>query len=431
MRCGLVSGFNINKYHDERANVSPAWQFENSPIRINYDKTSIYGSAYLEDKLEFEGMIAFAGLRLDYFNPNTKWIDYDADPFREELAASEFDPDKGPLAEVDAKKHVKLSPRLGISHPVTERSKIYFNYGHFYQVNPPHLLYRAYFSTNAMTRLRFGNPNLDLPKTTAYELGFEQVVANQFLLHMAGYYQDIQNEIRNFLVQDFDGSVFYETYKNDGYSDRRGIEIWLRREQGKFFTGWINFDYQVISTGESGKAANYEDPNLASYERRLAEQSKPYAQPNLNLTLDFHTPLNWGLLWGGWRSIIIHEWEAGGRWTYNPERIPGLVNNIKETNHANTNLRLIKRVDIGWAKPYFYLEIRNLFNRKELNTDHFYNSSEYFAYLTSLKMDWEEGDKKGDDKWGDYDKDYIELGWMDYRRFLNPRSFKLGMRIEF
>jgi hypothetical protein len=433
VKFGLI--FNMNKYHDERANVSPAWFFYNSPIRINYEQTSLYGAAYLEDKLEFEGMIASVGLRADFFSPNTKWIDWDADPFRELLAASAFDPDVGAPGEVKAENKFKLSPRLGISHPVTTSSKVYFNYGHFYQINPPHQLYRSYYATNAMTRLRFGNPDLEFPQTIAYELGYEQNVYDLFLLHIAGYYQDIKNELRDFTVQDFDASVYYTTFRNDGYSDRRGIEIWLRREQGRFFTGWLNFDYQVISTGETGKAALYEDPNLKEYERRLAEQSKPYAQPNLNFTLDVHTPMDWGLLKGGWRAVLIHEWHAGGRWTWNPERIPGLTNNIKETNHANTNLRIIKRFNIGWARPYFYLEIRNLFNRKELFTGHFYNTAEWTAYLTSLKMDWEEGDEKGNDKYGDYphdgEKEYIKLGWMDYRHFLNPRSFKFGLRFEF
>ena len=422
----IKTGFIIDtdSYHEYRASVSPAFYLYDSPQRIKYDKTSITGAVYIQDKLEFEGMIANLGLRLDLFDPRTDWIDFD-DPFNEELAASNYDPAKGAPEHIPAELEWKLAPRLGISHPVTAASKVYFNYGHFYQVQPPHILYRAY-SNNARTFMTYGNPHLTFPRTVAYEVGFEQNIADLLLLHIAGYYKNVTDELRSMTVHDYDESVLYTTYKNDGYADYRGIEVWLQKQHGRFFTGWLNIDYMVLSSGSIGRSNIYENPNLQQYERRFPTQSKPYARPRYNLLLDLHTPPDWGPLFGNVFLIFIHEWESGGRWTWNPENKPGVINDIRNTDHANTNLRFVKRFSVGTLQPSFYIEVRNLFNRKELNTNHFWDSSEFLAYMYSLR----DGDRYGDYP-RDGEKEYIQLGWMDFRHFLNPRVIKMGLKFIF
>lgn len=422
---------NINKFNELRAFVGPAWSIETAPQRLKYTQTTIEGAFYIQDKIEFEGMIANLGLRLEYNNPNTDWVDWDTDPFEEALSASNFDPDAGPNKTKPVRTKLYLSPRLGISHPVSDKSKIFFNYGHFYQKLQPWQMYRAHYTSNAKNALWLGNPNLEFPRTVAYELGFDYNIMNTFLLHIAGYYQDITNELDLYTVQDFDASVNYTTFKNDLYRDRRGIEFWLRREEGRFYTFWLNFDYQVISEGQSGNRYLFENPNLRERQRRLAGQSKPYPQPRLTLMLDLHTPYNWGLLKGGWRTILIYEWEAGDRWTYNPADKYGVSNNVQNVDWSNTNLRILKKIQMGMMNPVFYLEVQNLFNQKFLNTDHFHDDSEWLAYMNSLKGSWQKGAKKGNDKYGEYKQDYIQLGFKEYMRFLNPRSWKLGVKFEF
>ncbi len=104
--------------------------------------------------MEFETMILNIGVRFDYFNPNRNWFDQTnlvnlaADPAYD--AAK--DPD---LDQVDSDGHVKysfqnvldkprssarsynmISPRFGVSFPITENSLLHFNYGHYYQMPP-------------------------------------------------------------------------------------------------------------------------------------------------------------------------------------------------------------------------------------------------------------------------------------------------------
>ena len=41
------------------------------------------------------------------------------------------------------------------------------------------------------------NPEADLEKTIAYEIGYEQNLFDQFLIRVTGYYKDISNESRD------------------------------------------------------------------------------------------------------------------------------------------------------------------------------------------------------------------------------------------
>ena len=68
------------------------------------------------------------------------------------------------LSQEPTDRQITLSPRLGVSFPITDNSKLYFNYGHFREMpNPISLFNISEINTGAVRRI--GNPNLDLPKT--------------------------------------------------------------------------------------------------------------------------------------------------------------------------------------------------------------------------------------------------------------------------
>ena len=75
-----------------------------------------------------------------------------------------------------------ISPRLAVSFPITVSSKLFFNYGHFRSMPSPDNLYRVerLIENNSINRV--ANPNLALPQTVSYELGFEQALSEQYLL---------------------------------------------------------------------------------------------------------------------------------------------------------------------------------------------------------------------------------------------------------
>jgi hypothetical protein len=85
-------------------------------------------SAYIQDKMEFEYLVANVGLRFDYFEPNGKvLIDPDHLPSERPLPDSLFR---------RAKPKYQLSPRIGLAYPITDRGVIHISYGHFFQIPP-------------------------------------------------------------------------------------------------------------------------------------------------------------------------------------------------------------------------------------------------------------------------------------------------------
>ena len=80
----------------------------------------------MQDKLEYKGFVAIGGLNLDILNPNVSW--YEVDDYDEDFYSSNYTSELDTSIE-RAKLDVKsqLSPRLAISHPITENSKLYFN----------------------------------------------------------------------------------------------------------------------------------------------------------------------------------------------------------------------------------------------------------------------------------------------------------------
>lgn len=108
-------------------------------------------------------MVANIGLRLDYSDPQGEWYDYDVyDEFLTAKYASLMD---SLITRVTIDKQINLSPRVGISFPISVNSKLFFNYGHFRQLPTPDNLFllRRYSATNSISRI--ANPNNPFPKT--------------------------------------------------------------------------------------------------------------------------------------------------------------------------------------------------------------------------------------------------------------------------
>ena len=420
----------------------------------SWQSTPIYGAAYVQDKLEFRGMIANVGLRLDYFNPNTDryifpeypeaFLGKNRDQFDELLEQESVDP------------QINLSPRLGVSFPVAEGSKIYFNYGHFYQELQPDMLYnveRGYITDSVV---QIANPSVPRPKTTAYELGYEQSLFDQYLIRIAGYYKDIQNQPRWVTFQSRDGLISYETNFAENYEDIRGVEFSLYKNVGDWFQGFVNYTYDVRSEGDFGFGNFYENRVAQrEYERTTTDyyQSKPQPQPFARLSLTFLTPADYGPVVGGinvlgdWRINLLGQWQAGEFETFtNQLNAPTVENNLQWKAYRMVDMRLSKNLNVQGVDANLFADIQNVFNLKNLNQSSFVGPNDYQNYVNSLHLPeeavegWETNyvpaDENGnpiygDDKLGDLDKDYIDPPNYNSFRYLFPRSLTLGMRLSF
>lgn len=423
---------------------------------------------YAQDKLEFQGFIANIGARLDYSNPNTE--DLNLDPYDNLYSAGAGKDISQKADKKDSEAQLYFSPRIGISHPITENSKLYFNYGHF--VSEASSSYRFRLQQEANGQVDYvGNPSMAYEKTIAYELGYEQNIYNMVLLHLAAYYKDITKQPGWVLYQSINTSVNYYQAASNNYSDIRGFEVTLSKTAGGWFRGFVNYTYNVVTSGYFDITEYYQDINKQrAYYLTNAQQSKPVPQPYARANVEFETPDDFGpdvlgiKPLAGWSLSILANWRAGAHATYNPNNIPGVSNNVQWVDSWSANMRLAKDFRgfgdlLGNLNFQIYLDITNVFNFKFLSYAGFVDSYDYQDYLSSLCFDWETGDNKGDDRIGDYrpgevaydpivpnpnndpnitaannrrkdTKSYINMPNNESVTFLNPRYFSLGIRVN-
>lgn len=442
--------------------------FTENPSMSTWNRQQVYRQfpfrigAYLQDKLEFKGFIANIGLRLDYSNSNG--TRYRLDPYDEYFREGFGDLIDTEAPTEDAKPIWYLSPRLGIAHPITANSKLYFNYGHFTQVPASSYRFRLQREANGLVT-SVGEPNLQFEKTVAYELGFEQNLLNEFLLNIAAYYKDVTDQPGWIYYENLNTSVQYNKPENNNYEDIRGFEITLTKRAGEWFTGFINYTYEVRTYGYFGLRRYYEDPNKQrDYLRLNPYQERPHPRPYARANLGFYTPKDFGPAWlghhflGDWGLNILADWKTGRYATFNPNSIPGVVDNVQWRDRYNIDMRLSKSIRMNRFDLQFYLDITNVLNTRYLNFAGFSDTFDYNDYLESLHFSWEEGAEHGNDKIGDYreegvpyepydptnptktEKDlkrilktkaYIDMPNLTFFTFLNPRDLRLGLKISF
>lgn len=213
---------NVNRYgFDSLGNESDNQGFKNDT------KHPINLGVYVQDRFEWSGLILNAGLRFDYF-------DYKA--LRLRSLSRPFDPDSVGSSTLDrsdlenSKKFTRLSPRLGISFPVSDKTQFYFNYGKYFQRPDLINLYSGYdflaARITAGSYYPFPSPNLGPEKTTQYEFGLTHQLGDHVAVNVAAYYKDVED-----LTQIFHQSPafphVYDFYANADFGTIKGVDISL------------------------------------------------------------------------------------------------------------------------------------------------------------------------------------------------------------
>ncbi len=476
--------FNITSQFDKYNQIKSGFQFYYNDYNINSGTYSPSMSTwtrnlqyhifpyrlglYAQDKLEFQGFIANLGVRLDYSNPNTDY--YNLDPYNSLYSAGEGNQITQEAPKQKANTEFYISPRLGISHPITEDSKLYFNYGHF--VSLPSSSYMFLIQREANGQVDYmGNPNMQYEKTISYELGYEQNIFNTLLLHLAAYYKDVSNQPGWILYQSINTSVNYRRAASNNYADIRGFELTLSKVSGGWIRGFINYTYDVVTSGYFDVTQYFQDINKQrSYLLLNPQQSRPVPQPYARANIEFVSPDDFGPEILGAKPLsglslsILANWQSGEHATYNPNNIPGVLNNVQWVDYFNVDMRIAKDfrgiANLTGVNFQIYLDVTNVFNFKYLDMAGFVDSYDYQDYLASLHFPWQTENQNGNDRIGDYrpwnvaydpmqpnpnndpaitaannrrkeTKSYINMPNDFSMAFLNPRHVSLGIRVNF
>jgi len=214
-----------------------------APYLNNYASRPFEAAVYVQDKIELENLVINLGLRFDYMNANA------------EFRSNPLDPN----SIIKVKSRQQLSPRVGIAHPISDRTKLHFSYGHFFQ-NPDFqfLFENQQYDLNVREPL-FGQANLDAQRTIAYEVGVAHQFDDRVGVKVAAYYKDVTGLIgTRYSFPYFEGRyVGYTVYVNEDYANIKGFEINLDVRQDRYFSGGLTYTYSVAKGSASSETEQY------------------------------------------------------------------------------------------------------------------------------------------------------------------------------
>ncbi len=241
----------------------------------------VMASWFLQDKYELEDLIMTLGIRYDYINPKNKifnpetggnqniiiqddgtiaetvyWNDADGDSVVEVHEYTAYAPTEddstGLPHRIDAYKNNIWSPRIGLAFPVTDKTVFHAQYGKYVQQPELNRLFISY--TRFLSNLEQGNftvsanPELKPVKTTAYEIGFKQLISNNISIDATVFYKQMSDyiQIRNVSAN----PTGYALYVNGDYATVKGLSLSMHTKRINRFQ--VDANYTLQFAGGTG-----------------------------------------------------------------------------------------------------------------------------------------------------------------------------------
>jgi outer membrane receptor protein involved in Fe transport len=398
-----------------------------------YAATPFELGVYAQDKMEFEGMIANIGLRLDVWNQNVSYYTDPYSPFRVPTSDSTYVYDREAAPQEDTPTLGKLQPRIGISFPVSVSTVFHLNYGSFVQRPSFQYTIASRLPRVGFANMQIGNPRLEAQETNSYDVGVTQGLGEGFTIDVSGYYKDVKNLIERAFFYDLQQTQ-YATFVNRDYADIRGFRLALTKRRG-WVAGTVSYSYS-IATGKSSTPFNASP----TYHENPPEGTQAVVLPgpkdiildfdrthNLIANISFYSGEDAGSLLDRITLAVTSSVRSGRPYTYDREGL-GVINNKRTPTEYNTNLKLSKRIPRFFGiDATLYAEVFNLFDQRIYNYQAVFQTSVASSGSSYINRNIEK-----------YETNPASLQWYDeFAPFLvdqtfmiydnEPRSFTLGI----
>ncbi len=427
----IKGGFELSYEDVQFLTISEPWVFDEDGLGRFHDLWHVNpttGAMFIQDKFIYEGFVGNIGLRYDYWFPGKAAEDAIADTSRDAFnptLLSEFENDTQTLLGRQFK--ATLLPRFQVSHPVTDRSHLFFNYGHFSQRPNYFFVYSKIASVSSEDFPLIGNLNLDPKREVKYELGARHQVRNDMALDFSVFYNDIYDYPKSVRFERRGRSDFF-VYINEDFARARGFELELRKKRTKYLWARAAYTYSVVS----GKASDPNQSNLLQEEvgafTQIGEDeeflfwNRPH-KLTLDLTMGVGPKTDPPTVFGytlprDW-SLNLYYWVQSGR-AYTPTN--DADEEVAKENSGNApfettfDMRFSKGIQVWGSKLKYLLEVRNLFN-------HIYPRR--IDAITGRGFEIGEGTLSGEQP----PSRFVQFG--DPSFWSRPRSVRVGLSTEF
>ncbi len=411
---------------------------------FNEAKHPINLGMYVQDRFEWRGVVVNAGIRFDYFDYKTQRIKDTLNPYQYGEA--------GVLDEADledTKKFTRVSPRLGISFPVSDRTQMHVSFGKFFQRPDLNKLYVGQdfweARVTAGSYFPFPSPRLEPEKTTLYEVGVTHQLADNVAFGIDAYYKDVQDLTQIHTYDSVHSSIRqYSIFDNIDYGTIKGIDfnLAMRRIQN------IRLDLKYTLSWATGTGSYAQSSYVINW-------SNPTGTPKVTAPLDYDQRHNLTGLFDmrlgrqeGPRFGDIFPFEntninaivyAGSGTPYTPMNMydaavesavrPGPAAGVNTANNPwtfNIDVKLERNFKVGNYDLVPYIWVKNLLDRK--NVMGVYETTgqpDGTGYL-----DTEVGQTSIANLGEDYVNAY-ELKQHNATNYSNPRMVYFGLRASF
>ncbi len=267
----LTAGVNLQmyNYHNLRR-FSPSGYLDSEDYTVHPKQ---YG-AYVQDRIDYSGVIVNAGLRVDGWDAGAKEIGnffapYTLVPDSEVLGG--VNPNGTPEVikfsnmVVNRTKTVPVKwlfePMIGISHPISEDASMYYSFSRSMQPLPFSALYGISYQKFHTSLPNVTLVSQDPMQSTNYEMGLQYLVSTYLGINVSAYYRTIKNyNPMSFQVvpRAGVGSTYYVLFYG-GNADARGVELTLRSTSlpvGNFLklTSILTYTYSYVRALTGGTA---------------------------------------------------------------------------------------------------------------------------------------------------------------------------------
>lgn len=317
---------------------------------------------YVQDKIELDYLIVNFGIRFDYFEPDGKYL---KNPNQVHVL-DDLEPPFPDSLMLDAKAKYQISPRIGISYPITDNGAIHISYGHFFQVPPFEYLYKnpnfripltGDFPENIGNTI--GNADLEPQQTIMYEIGLQQALTSDFGITITGYYKDIRNLLSTEIYIKNEFKKFSKLINRD-YGSVKGITVSFEKRFTGGFGANLDYTFQIAK-------GNASDPN-DTYNKANANPPIEANKQLVPLNWDRRHSLNVTLTAGSVDDIIVSLiGRLGSGLPYTPSlqnQRTGLENSDNKPAFYNVDLLITKYIELLGQRISIFAKVYNLFDTK-------------------------------------------------------------------
>jgi hypothetical protein len=321
-----------------------------------YRKTPLELSAYAQDKIEVGDFIVNVGVRFDYFDPKSLV------PVRMDDPGNRLGSDPATAYKSTTRK-MQVSPRLGLAFPMSAAGTVHASYGQFFQIPEFQRLYEnPEFEVVGRFTTFIGNADMEAQRTAIYEIGLQQLLAENFVLNATCYSKDYRHLAGSKLFRTLEQDE-YGQYANVDYGNVWGLTLALDMQKMGSVSGSVDYTYQVAD-------GNGSDPYQAFYDARNRDESTKSLVP---LNWDQRHVLNavisiedesWGL-------TSINRFASGIPYTptttFDRTRNIQMMNQGRRRGEYNMDVRLYKNLDLFGYRTTFFVSVENVFDAQRID----------------------------------------------------------------